>query len=282
MDTPGFQNASTVLNSKNKNAVYNGASFEDLCHNYTQERLQMLFHDRTITTLHENYLREQIDIEGIIGEDLQIATPAPLVSLVDKQVGVRAPGGDAESTEKRGLLWLLDEEAIYPGATDSSFVERLLLQQQDNGRRSSTTDRRRSSSSSGNVSERVTHGDNLLLSKGPGESHFILHHFQGTNPVLYNAHGWLQISREDPSVRLAATQLQESSVKYISELFGKSRVPGTSSVSGSVAGLEGSHALRRVSSMRRAFTSGTAGIKRHSVALQIKFQVRIKDTYIRQ
>ena len=79
LDTPGFQNAATVLNSKNKNAVYNGASFEDLCHNYTQERLQMLFHDRTITTLHENYLREQIDIDGIIGEDLQIATPAPLV-----------------------------------------------------------------------------------------------------------------------------------------------------------------------------------------------------------
>ena len=50
------------------------------------------------------------------------------VSLVDKQVGVRAPGGDAESAEKRGLLWLLDEEAIYPGATDQSFVERLLLQ----------------------------------------------------------------------------------------------------------------------------------------------------------
>merc|ERR1712226_911055 len=135
-----------------------------------------------------------------------LATPAPLVSLVDKQVGVRAPGGDAESTEKRGLLWLLDEEAIYPGATDQSFVERLLLQQQDNGRRASTTDRRRSSSSSGNtnVSDRVTQGDNLLLSKGPGESHFILHHFQGTNPVLYNAHGWLQISREDPSVRSAA------------------------------------------------------------------------------
>ena len=90
---------------------------------------------------------------------------------------------------------------------------------------------------------------------------------------MYNAHGWLQSSREDPSVRAAANQLQESTTKYISELFGKSRVPGSSSVSGSVAGLEGSHALRRVSSMRRAFTSGTAGIKRHSVALQIKFQV---------
>ena len=45
-------------------------------------------------------------------------------------------------------------------------------------------------------------------------------------------------------------------------------------MSGSVAGLEGSHALRRVSSMRRAFTSGTAGIKRHSVALQTKFHAK--------
>ena len=278
LDTPGFQNAATVISNGSKNAVFNGASFEDLCHNYTQERLQMLFHDRTITTLHENYLREQIDIDGIIGEDTvfkDLSTPAPLVSLVDKQVGVRAPGGDAESAEKRGLLWLLDEEAIYPGATDQSFVERLLLQQQDSGRRASTADRRISSSSSTNngTSDKVSLGDNLLLSKGPGESHFILHHFQGTNPVLYNAHGWLQSSREDPSVRAAANQLQESTTKYISELFGKSRVPGSSSVSGSVAGLEGSHALRRVASMRRSFTSGTAGIKRHSVALQIKFQV---------
>ena len=42
----------------------------------------MLFHDRTITTLHENYLREQIDIDGIIGDDAvfkDLATPAPLV-----------------------------------------------------------------------------------------------------------------------------------------------------------------------------------------------------------
>ena len=45
------------------------------------------------------------------------------------------------------------------------------------------------------------------------------------------------------------------------------------SLSGSVAGLEGSHSLRRMSSMRRTFTSGQAGIKRNSLALQVKFQV---------
>ncbi len=47
-----------------------------------------------------------------------------------------------------------------------------------------------------------------------------------------------------------------------------------SSVSGSVAGLENAHLLRRASSMRRAFTTGgQAAIKRNSVALQVKFQV---------
>lgn len=29
--------------------------------------------------------------------------------------------------EKKGLLWLLDEEAIFPGSSDESFVERLLI-----------------------------------------------------------------------------------------------------------------------------------------------------------
>ena len=31
------------------------------------------------------------------------------------------------STDKRGLLWILDEESIFPGATDGSFMERLQI-----------------------------------------------------------------------------------------------------------------------------------------------------------
>ena len=37
-------------------------------------------------------------------------------------------GGEVDvSTDKRGLLWILDEESIFPGATDQSFLERLQI-----------------------------------------------------------------------------------------------------------------------------------------------------------
>ena len=68
--------------------------------------------------------------------------------------------------------------------------------------------------------------------------------------------------------------------KSLSELFLSCRGPMATSVSGSVAGLEGSHTLRRASSIRRAFTAGgQAGMKRHSVAIQVKFQVRYEPCY---
>ncbi|CAG0880745.1 unnamed protein product, partial [Cyprideis torosa] len=41
---------------------------------------------------------------------------------------------------------------------------------------------------------------------------------------------------------------------------------------GSVAGIEGGVSLRRASSIRRAFTTGTASLKRKSRVLQVKFQ----------
>ena len=43
-----------------------------------------MFHDRTITSLHEKYLQEQIDCD--MGDIEELTTPAPLISLIDKQV----------------------------------------------------------------------------------------------------------------------------------------------------------------------------------------------------
>lgn len=34
---------------------------------------------------------------------------------------------EMRSEEKRGLLYILDEEAFFPGATDDSFFERIFI-----------------------------------------------------------------------------------------------------------------------------------------------------------
>lgn len=48
VDTPGFQNPRLGQQQR-------GATFEELCHNYTQERLQTLFHERTFVREMERY-----------------------------------------------------------------------------------------------------------------------------------------------------------------------------------------------------------------------------------
>ena len=112
-----------------------------------------------------------------------------------------------------------------------------------------------------------------MIKKGPTESHFILQHFQGTNPVLYNSKGWLKSSRESPNIKTSVQMLHESADKNMSDLFLKYRSGLSTTISGSFVGVEGNQSLRRASSIRRAFVSGTAGIKRHSAALQVKFQI---------
>lgn len=65
-------------------------------------------------------------------------------------------------------------------------------------------------------------GSEDLLRQGPVESnkkHFVLQHFQGTNPVLYNADGWLQSSREDAAGRAAGNLLQVHITYFFQKLM---------------------------------------------------------------
>ncbi|KAG5836763.1 hypothetical protein ANANG_G00232040 [Anguilla anguilla] len=55
VDTPGFQNPRLAQCER-------AATFEELCHNYTQERLQTLFHERTFVQELERYKEENIDL----------------------------------------------------------------------------------------------------------------------------------------------------------------------------------------------------------------------------
>lgn len=244
VDTPGFQNPATC-------GKQTGATFEDLCHNYLQERLQLLYHHTNLVAPKDRYVQENIDVTYDENENENLINPTPLVNLMDKAPQnsmLRTSQTDLHESDRRGLLWLLDEEAIYPGSTDDSFLERLLTHYGDRD-------------------------NQLLLRKAPGNNQFILQHLQGTNPVLYTANGWLKSSRENPIARAAVTILQESCKDEISKLFVTIRGLGASSFSGSLVGIESSQSLRRASSIRRTFTAGTAGIKRKSSCLQTKFTI---------
>lgn len=60
----------------------------------------------------------------------EVTSPAPLVSLLDKnppqQGPLRASSCDLRQGQQGGLLHLLDEEALYPGNTDDSFLDRIV------------------------------------------------------------------------------------------------------------------------------------------------------------
>jgi len=54
LDTSGFQDRELA-------GARSGSSFDDLCMNYVQERLQMLFHDVTFTSEQDRYMQENIN-----------------------------------------------------------------------------------------------------------------------------------------------------------------------------------------------------------------------------
>lgn len=255
LDCPGLQNPASCGSQA-------GASFQDLCHNYLAERLQLLFHHSELVAPKDRYIQENIECD--MGEDdagLDGST-APLVAMVDRPPAASAMLRSSQTDlrrgveqEKRGLLWLLEEEANQPGASDASFVDRLFSHYNDRDHQ-------------------------LLLRKAPGNNHFVLQHMQATSPVLYSANGWLKACRESPTTRAAGALLQESSREETSKLFVSCRGAAISSTLGgsmvcSSAGLGGESGgtLRRASSIRRTLNAGTAAIKRRSVAMQVKFTV---------
>ncbi|NXP06672.1 MY18A protein, partial [Thinocorus orbignyianus] len=242
VDTPGAQNPELAGQSR-------GATFEELCHNYAQERLQLLFHQRTFARELERYKEENIELP------LADAEPgsSDSVAAVDQSSHQALVRSLARTDEARGLLWLLEEEALQPGGNEDTLLERLF--------------------SYYGPQERGKKGHNPLLPSDKPR-HFLLGHSSGTNWVEYDATGWLNHVKHNPASQNASVLLQESQKKVISSLFA-GRGGSALVLSGSVAGLEGGSqlALRRATSMRKTFTTGVAAVKKKSLCIQIKLQV---------
>ncbi|OAA75298.1 myosin-11 (Myosin heavy chain) [Akanthomyces lecanii RCEF 1005] len=88
--------------------IFDQNSFEQLCINYTNEKLQQFFNHHMFVLEQEEYAREQIEWQFIdFGRDLQ-----PTIDLI-------------ELSNPIGIFSCLDEDSVMPKATDKTFTEKL-------------------------------------------------------------------------------------------------------------------------------------------------------------
>ncbi|WPK26885.1 hypothetical protein PUMCH_004253 [Australozyma saopauloensis] len=84
-------------------------SFEQLCINYTNEKLQQFFNHHSFILEQSEYLREDIHWEYIdFGLDLQ-----PTIDLI-------------ESKQPMGVLEILNDQCLVPNANEEAFINKLL------------------------------------------------------------------------------------------------------------------------------------------------------------
>ncbi|SCU86854.1 LAME_0D07910g1_1 [Lachancea meyersii CBS 8951] len=90
--------------------IFKHNSFEQLCINYTNEKLQQFFNHHMFVLEQNEYLKENVQWSYIdYGKDLQST-----IDLIERK------------DENPGVLPLLDEESILPKSTDDSFYSKLV------------------------------------------------------------------------------------------------------------------------------------------------------------
>lgn len=170
--------------------IFETNGFEQLCINYTNEKLQQFFNHHMFVLEQEEYARENIDWQFVnFGLDLQ-----PTIDLI-------------ESTSPIGILSCLDEECIMPKATDATFTEKLHQLHDKKNRQSVASpildDGSPTSPASNYTKSRFAMG-------------FTVSHYAGK--VEYRTDGWLD-KNKDPLNANITSVLAASTEPYVATLF---------------------------------------------------------------
>ncbi|XP_011883419.1 PREDICTED: myosin heavy chain, muscle isoform X19 [Vollenhovia emeryi] len=174
--------------------IFDFNSFEQLCINFTNEKLQQFFNHHMFVLEQEEYTREGIEWAFIdFGMDL-----VACIDLIEKPMGI---------------LSILEEESMFPKATDKTFEEKL-------------------------NNNHLGKSPNYLKPKPPkpGQqaAHFAIGHYAGNVP--YNITGWLE-KNKDPLNDTVVDQFKKSTNKLLVEIFADH--PGQSGDAGGGGGGKG-------------------------------------------
>ncbi|XP_044187685.1 myosin heavy chain, fast skeletal muscle-like [Thunnus albacares] len=155
--------------------IFDFNSMEQLCINFTNEKLQQFFNHHMFVLEQEEYKKEGIDWEFIdFGMDL-----AACIELIEKPMGIFS---------------ILEEECMFPKASDTSFKNKLYDQHLG----------------------KTNAFQKPKVVKGKPEAHFTLVHYAGT--VDYNITGWLD-KNKDPLNESVVQLYQKSSMKLLAFLY---------------------------------------------------------------
>ncbi|XP_025262955.1 myosin heavy chain, muscle isoform X32 [Camponotus floridanus] len=174
--------------------IFDFNSFEQLCINFTNEKLQQFFNHHMFVLEQEEYTKEGIEWAFIdFGMDLLAC-----IDLIEKPMGI---------------LSILEEESMFPKATDKTFEEKL-------------------------NNNHLGKSPNFLKPKPPkpGQvaAHFAIGHYAGNVP--YNITGWLE-KNKDPLNDTVVDQFKKSTNKLLIEIFADH--PGQSGDAGGGGGGKG-------------------------------------------
>uniref|UniRef100_G3RTE8 Myosin-2 n=1 Tax=Gorilla gorilla gorilla TaxID=9595 RepID=G3RTE8_GORGO len=167
--------------------IFDFNSLEQLCINFTNEKLQQFFNHHMFVLEQEEYKKEGIEWTFIdFGMDL-----AACIELIEKPMGIFS---------------ILEEECMFPKATDTSFKNKLYDQHLG----------------------KSANFQKPKVVKGKAEAHFSLIHYAGV--VDYNITGWLE-KNKDPLNETVVGLYQKSAMKTLAHLFS-----GTQTAEGEGAG----------------------------------------------
>ncbi|XP_075893331.1 myosin heavy chain, fast skeletal muscle-like [Nelusetta ayraudi] len=155
--------------------IFDFNSLEQMCINFTNEKLQQFFNHHMFVLEQEEYKKEGIQWDFIdFGMDL-----AACIELIEKPMGIFS---------------ILEEECMFPKATDITFKNKLYDQHLG----------------------KSAPFQKPKPAKGKAEAHFSLVHYAGT--VDYNVLGWLD-KNKDPLNDSVVQLYQKSSVKLLAFLY---------------------------------------------------------------